>query len=196
VNASVLDPPDPTDAVWVFPSQLLTVEVLRRPVESTLTAVIAMDHRLLWPRVAVGDGHAQGIGDQRGGLVAVDRPAHHPAGEHIQHDAAVHLAFPGGMLGDIGHPQLVWCRPVEATLNQVRGGRDGGLAPEGPSGSWQAVQALNPHDLADRLAVDDHAAAIDQLGVDSPPAVGAPRVGVDGPHQLCQPDEPELAWRG
>jgi len=36
VNASVLDLPDPTDAVWVFPSQLLTVEVLRRPVESTL----------------------------------------------------------------------------------------------------------------------------------------------------------------
>jgi transposase InsO family protein len=35
VNASVLDPPDPTDAVWVFPSQLLTVEVLQRPVEST-----------------------------------------------------------------------------------------------------------------------------------------------------------------
>jgi putative transposase len=34
VTASVLDPPDPTDAVWVFPSQLLTVEVLRRPVES------------------------------------------------------------------------------------------------------------------------------------------------------------------
>ncbi len=35
MNASVLDPPDPTGAVWVFPSQLLTVEVLRRPVEST-----------------------------------------------------------------------------------------------------------------------------------------------------------------
>jgi hypothetical protein len=34
VNASVLDPPDPTDAVWVSPSQLLTVEVLQRPVES------------------------------------------------------------------------------------------------------------------------------------------------------------------
>jgi hypothetical protein len=34
----VLDPPDPTDAVWVFPSQLLTVEALQRPVESTLFA--------------------------------------------------------------------------------------------------------------------------------------------------------------
>jgi putative transposase len=35
VSASVTGPPDPTNAVWVFPSQLLTVKVLRRPVEST-----------------------------------------------------------------------------------------------------------------------------------------------------------------
>jgi transposase-like protein len=38
---------------------------------------------------------SQGIGDQRGGLVAVDRPAHHPTREHIQHHTAVHLALPG-----------------------------------------------------------------------------------------------------
>jgi putative transposase len=45
VNASVLDPPDPTDAVWVFPSQLLTVEVLRRPIESTQFASWAFTQR-------------------------------------------------------------------------------------------------------------------------------------------------------
>src|SRR5215207_212512 len=55
-----------------------------------------MDHRLVRSRVAVGDGHAKGVGDQRGGLVAVDRPADHPAGEHIQHHTAVHLALAGG----------------------------------------------------------------------------------------------------
>jgi hypothetical protein len=38
--------------------------------------------------------------------------------------------------------------------------------------------------------------AIDQLGVDPPPAVGASEVGVDCPHQVRQPREPELAWRG
>jgi hypothetical protein len=130
VNASVLDPPDPTDAVWVFPSQLLTVEVLQRPVESTQRAMIAMDDRLVRSRVAVVDGHAEGACDQWGGLVAVDRPAHHPAGEHVQHHTAVHLALPGGMLGDVGHPQLVWGGPVEAALDQVSGGRDGGLAAE------------------------------------------------------------------
>jgi hypothetical protein len=34
------------------------------------------------------------------------------------------------MLGDVGHPQLVWGGPVEAALDQVSGGRDGGLAAE------------------------------------------------------------------
>jgi putative transposase len=42
----VLDPPDPTDAVWVFPSQLLTVEVLRPPVESTQYLSIRYTQRL------------------------------------------------------------------------------------------------------------------------------------------------------
>ena len=45
MNASVLGPPDPTDAVWVFPSQLLTVEVLRRPVESTQYTSLAFGRR-------------------------------------------------------------------------------------------------------------------------------------------------------
>src|SRR6266511_2589683 len=53
VNASALDPPDPTGAVWVFPSQLLTVEVLRRPVESTLRAPVRVVDEPTLGRVAV-----------------------------------------------------------------------------------------------------------------------------------------------
>src|SRR5215212_4866417 len=55
-NASVTGPPCPT-AVSVLPSQLLTVKVLRRPVESALRAGIGVmdelpaDHRWpSWPR--------------------------------------------------------------------------------------------------------------------------------------------------
>jgi hypothetical protein len=155
-----------------------------------------MDDRLLWPRVAVVDRHAQRIGNQRGGLMGVDRPAHHPAGEHIQHHTAIQLALPSRVLGDVGHPQLVGCRPVELALDQVTGGGHVGLAAEALPWSWQAMQAVEPHDLADRLAVDDHAMAIDQLGVHPPPPIGATRVGVDRPHQLGQPGKPELAWRG
>jgi hypothetical protein len=57
VNASVLDPPDPTDAVWVFPSQLLTVEVLQRPVESTLAAAVCVMHQPLQSTATGPDGH-------------------------------------------------------------------------------------------------------------------------------------------
>ncbi len=42
----MLDPPDPTDAVWVFPSQLLTIEVLRRPVEFAQYLAIRYTQRL------------------------------------------------------------------------------------------------------------------------------------------------------
>jgi len=72
VNASVLDLPDPTDAVWVFPSQLLTVEVLRRPVESSLaTAISVEDHPGCG--VAGGDGVGQRVGDQPGAQVVGQR---------------------------------------------------------------------------------------------------------------------------
>jgi hypothetical protein len=37
-----------------------------------------MDHRLVGSRVAVVDRHPEGVGDQRGGLVAVDGPADQP----------------------------------------------------------------------------------------------------------------------
>jgi hypothetical protein len=100
------------------------------------------------------------------------------------------------MLGDVGHPQLVWCWPVEAALDQVGGGRDVRLVADQLPGSWQPMQAVEPHDLADGLAVDDHAVAVDQLGIDPPPAVGAPGVGVNSPHQIGQPGKPELTWRG
>src|SRR5829696_1817014 len=68
--------------------------------------------------------------------VSIDQPGH-PAGEHVQDHAAVHLALPGEMFGDVGHPQLIWGWPVEPSLDQVGGGRDVGLAPEALSSSWQ-----------------------------------------------------------
>jgi hypothetical protein len=100
------------------------------------------------------------------------------------------------MLGDVGHPQLVWGRSVEPALDQVSGGRHVGLAAEALPGSWQPIQTVQAHDLPHRLAVDDYAVAVGQLGVDPPPAVGAMGVSMDGVDQLGQPGKPELAWRG
>jgi hypothetical protein len=83
VNASVLDPPDPTDAVWVFPSQHLTVEVLRRPIESTLTAVVGVMHQPLQLGLSVPDGHLQGVQGQVGAQRPRDLPAHQEAAEGV-----------------------------------------------------------------------------------------------------------------
>jgi hypothetical protein len=45
------------------------------------------------------DGHAKCVGGQVGRLGTGDRPADDAAAEHVEHDAAVELAFPGGVLG-------------------------------------------------------------------------------------------------
>src|SRR5215217_1759303 len=58
------------------------------------------------------------------------------------------------------------------------------------------MQAVKSHDLLHRLAVDDHPMAVHELGVDPPPPIGPAGVGVDRSHQIGQPCEAELAWRG
>src|SRR6266516_4779818 len=78
-TASLADLPAPTVAavvaVAVPASQLLIIEVLRRPVESTLAAVIAVVHQ---PRggAAAADGHVERVDHQLGAAVGAHRPAH------------------------------------------------------------------------------------------------------------------------
>ena len=69
----MLDPPDPTDAVWVFPSQLLTLEVLRRPVESTQYTSLRYTTRLAEIGAApsigtVGDSYDNSLAESTIGL--------------------------------------------------------------------------------------------------------------------------------
>jgi hypothetical protein len=42
------------------------------------------------------------VDSERNGLVFVDGPADHLAGESLGDDRAVHLALPGGACGDLG----------------------------------------------------------------------------------------------
>jgi hypothetical protein len=62
----------------LLPSQLLTVEVLRRPVESALAAVVAVVHQA-GIGVALGDGHVEGVQDELGAQVVGHRPADDPS---------------------------------------------------------------------------------------------------------------------
>jgi hypothetical protein len=103
VNASVLDSPDPTNAVWVFPSQLLTVEVLRRPVESALAAVVAVTDQACCG-VALADGHVEGVQDEFGAQVVSHRPSDDATGERVQDHRQIEPALVGALLGDVGHP--------------------------------------------------------------------------------------------
>lgn len=38
----------------------------------------------------------------------------------VQHDAAVDLALPGWVLGDIGHPQAVWLGRGEVAAHEIK----------------------------------------------------------------------------
>nr|WP_234935367.1 MULTISPECIES: hypothetical protein [Mycobacteriaceae] len=80
-----------------------TVKVLRRPVESALHAVIAVNNDA-GLRIAISDRHAQGVGDQGRGLAGVDRPPDDSPGERIEDHRAVHLALIGAVFGDVGDP--------------------------------------------------------------------------------------------
>jgi hypothetical protein len=113
------------------------LEVLRRSVESTLTALVRVDDGPVgW--VSLADGHAERVGDERGVLGRVDRPA-------------------DGVLGDVGDPEAVRVVAGEVTVDEVAGG---GLVGDAPvlRSAGQALQAglahQQPHGFgADREAV-------------------------------------------
>ena len=127
------------------------IKVLRRPVESALTAVVRMQH-CPGGRLAPPAGHVQGVEDQLGAQVIGYRPAHDPAGPYVQDDGAVQPALDGAVLGDVGDPQLVRAVGAELAADQVRvrgGGRVADraaavAAPVDPGQPGRAHQALHP----------------------------------------------------
>jgi hypothetical protein len=66
------------------PSQLLTVKVLRRPVESALATLVRMEHH---PRRGItgGDRVGQRVAGQLGAQMLGQGEADHPAGGDVDH---------------------------------------------------------------------------------------------------------------
>jgi hypothetical protein len=95
---------------------------------------------------ASAGGHAERVEDEPGGLGAVDGPADDHARERVQDDAAVELALPGRVFGDIGHPQLIGARASKHAPDQVQRGdlADARASREPPGG--QALDAELAHD--------------------------------------------------
>jgi putative transposase len=129
VNASVLDPPDPTDAVWVFPSQLLTVEVLRRPIESTQYTSIRYTERLAEIGAApsigtVGDSYDNSLAESTIGLYKTELIGRHGPWRTLEEVELATLAYVDwfnhrrlhGQIGDIPPAELeaTYYRQLEA----------------------------------------------------------------------------------
>lgn len=77
-----------------------------------------------------------------------DGPAHDAAGVGVEHGAAVDLALSGGVLGDVGDPELVRPGAGELALDAVAGDVVGlDLFPFPPPG--QALQARAAHQQLD-----------------------------------------------
>ena len=97
----------------------------------------------------------------------------------IQHHRAVHLAFTGGVLGDVSDPQLVRCRPGELAVHQVT--RGGCLVPgPGPAVAGQALDPSPAHQQFRRAVTNRHAQPQSQLSMDPAGPVDAARGHVDG----------------
>ena len=94
--------------------------MLRRPVDSALTAVVRMQHRAgeATP-VAHHGGDVEGVGAQPGAHVVGQRPPELAAGEHVEDRAQIEPALDGGDLGQVGEPQLVGLLRAEVGFDQV-----------------------------------------------------------------------------
>ena len=65
-----------------------------------------------------GDGHLDGGDDEAGLHAFVDRPADDPVREHVLDRAAVDLAFPRPVLGDVAQPESVGLCASEVALDE------------------------------------------------------------------------------
>jgi hypothetical protein len=135
---------------------------------------------------AVSDGHVQGIDDQGRVLAAVDRSPNDSAAEGVHHGAAVDLALPRRMLGDVRDPELVRRQTVEFPVHEVIAGGD---APQAfdlgrPGKAGNPGQA---HQLRDQMLADAHVHTPGQFGTDPAGPVRAAAGRMDFPDEPGQP---------
>lgn len=68
--------------------------------------MVGVDHSVSrWS--AVLDRHIQGVNYKVCVLVIIDGPANDLSAEGIKNGAAIKFAFPSGMFGNVGNPELV-----------------------------------------------------------------------------------------
>jgi hypothetical protein len=148
--------------------QHLRIKVLRRPVESALTALVAVvNHPGLGATLV--QCHRQSIGHQLGAHVLGHRPADDPAGEHIQHHRQVHEALPGRHVRDVGGPDAVRLGRAELAFDQVGRGRSASVRDRRPAALTPAHpgQPSPAHEPGHPLAAHTNPVELAQVGMDT-----------------------------
>jgi hypothetical protein len=172
----------------MVPTNTSILEVLRRPVEPALRAVIGMTDRLVPRRPAPPDGHLQGVDDELGADVIGDGPAHDPSAPRIDDDRDIDLALASRVFCDVADPEAI--RPIDAELavDQVIGGDRLGITARAAviSPLVDAGDARRPQEPLDALAADADALAETKLVVDARCAIAAPGHLMDGHDLLGQ----------
>jgi len=140
-----------------LPMDTSEIEVLRRPPESALGAVVGMRDGLVLGWLAPPDGHLDGVDDELGTDVIGYRPAHDPATERVEDDGQVHLPVAGGVLGDIHDPQPIRFGGVEPATDEVVAGlaavTAGAATPPSTVDAGHAGLAHEPLDALARAVV-------------------------------------------
>jgi hypothetical protein len=153
---------------------------LHRPLEPGLAAVVSVVNQS-WSGLALGDRHVERVQHQLGAQVVGHRPADDPAGEAVQHDREIEPAVAGALLGDVGHPQPVWCWWREVALDQI--GRRGSLGiaagqPAQPA-AMHALQSRVTHESGDPLATNPDVQTQPKFGMHAWGAIGPAAAGMD-----------------
>ena len=155
MNASADVEPDQPDDACSIPSQLLTVEMLRRPLESTLAAPIRVVYEAASPR-PIHECFAKGLEHK----LAIDPLAegipHDPSGEEIEDHRQVQPAFQGREVRDVRDPCGIGSLDVEVSLQEVRRHRESVLGVRGGSETAlpAPLEAELPHQPSYTLAGD------------------------------------------
>ena len=103
------------------PSQLLPLEVLRRPIESTLAAGVAvMDERDIGTCTALSESHPQCVEDEVGAHVSCELPADDRPAVGVDHEREEHDALPAAQVGEVSEPELIRPARAEVALDKIR----------------------------------------------------------------------------
>jgi hypothetical protein len=105
----------------VVPSQLLAIEVLRRPLEFTLHAAVAMVDEPGKVALALPEGHLQGVEGKVGSQVVGRLPAADEAAESIKDEGHTDKPRPGAHGGQVGDPEAVRGGGGTVALHEIVG---------------------------------------------------------------------------